>query len=176
MSEPFLAEIRIFAGSFAPTGWALCNGQLLAISQNTALFSLLGTTYGGDGKVTFALPNLAGAAPLQPGQGPGLSERFLGEMGGSSTVTLTQGEMPAHTHAPTAVNAVGDSGSPKEAVWAEVRIGRDPVNLYSTDPGNVSMSPLAIEPAGGGLPHNNMSPYLALNFIIALDGIYPPRP
>ena len=176
MTEPFLAEIRIFAGKFAPTGWALCNGQLMAISNNTALFSLLGTTYGGDGRVTFGLPDLTAAAPLQPGQGSGLSPRFLGETGGSPSVTLTQAEMPAHTHTPAAVPANGDSASPKEAVWAEAGISKSHLDLYSTQPGNLSMSPAAIAPTGGGAPHNNMPPYLALNFIIALEGNFPQRP
>src|SRR5205807_9917893 len=118
MSNPFVAEIRIFAGNFAPKGWALCDGQLMAISQNTALFSLLGTTYGGDGKSNFALPNLQGCAPLQPGQGAGLSLRDLGETGGEQTVTLLQTEMPAHTHTLNSVSAGGGTNSPANAIWS----------------------------------------------------------
>lgn len=176
MTDQFVAEIRIFAGNFAPSGWAVCNGQLLPISQNTALFSLLGTTYGGDGKVTFALPNLMGRAPLQPGQGQGLSIRDLGETGGVPTVTLLPSEMPTHTHAPQAVTtSSGDTNNPVGATWAAARFGRVAENLYSTNPPNVQMSPQAVGPAGAGLPHNNMPPYLCVTFIIALQGIYPQR-
>jgi microcystin-dependent protein len=175
MSNPFVAEIRIFAGNFAPKGWALCNGQLMPISQNTALFSLLGTTYGGDGKSNFALPNLQGSAPMQQGQGPGLSLRSLGETGGEQTVTLLQTEMPAHSH-----GAQGSSGSnqtsPANNAWASgSKLGGG--NLYApTNPStNVQMNPLATSITGGNLPHNNMPPFLGLTFIIALQGIFPPR-
>lgn len=175
MSNQFVAEIRIFAGNFAPTGWALCDGQLMPISQNTALFSLLGTTYGGDGKSTFALPNLQGMAPLQAGQGPGLSLRDLGEQGGEQTVTLLQSEMPAHTHAVRAVgDGQGDVNSPINALWDTAAFQRATLNMYNST-ANATMNPAAFAPAGGGLPHNNMPPYLVLNFIIALQGIFPPR-
>jgi microcystin-dependent protein len=175
MSDQFVAEIRIFPFNFAPKGWAFCNGQLLPISQNTALFSLLGTTYGGDGKSNFALPNMQSNTPMQQGQGPGLSLRDLGEVGGEQAVTLLQTEMPAHSH--TAIAATGGGqGSPVSNAWASgLKTGP---SLYSP-PGannkNVAMNPLALNIAGGNLPHNNMMPYLTLNFCIALQGIFPPR-
>lgn len=174
MSNPFVAEIRIFAGNFAPKGWALCDGQLLPISQNTALFSLLGTTYGGDGKSTFALPNLQGCAPMHAGQGPGLSLRDLGETAGEQNVTLLQTEMPAHAH-----GAQGSSGSnqvsPANNAWASgQKLGGG--NLYTpTSPQNVQMNPFALSIAGGNLPHNNMPPYLGLTFILAMQGVFPAR-
>ncbi len=173
MSSPFVAEIRIFAGNFAPTGWALCNGQLLPISQNTALFSLLGTTYGGDGKSTFALPNLQGSAPMQAGQGPGLSLRSLGEIGGEQNVTLLQTEMPAHSHGAQAATG-GGQPSPVGNAWASgLKTGP---SLYSaTSANNVQMNPFGTSIAGGNLPHNNMPPFLCLTFIIALQGVFPPR-
>jgi microcystin-dependent protein len=171
MSDPFVAEIRIFAGNFAPKGWALCDGQLLPISQNTALFSLLGTFYGGDGKSTFALPDLQGSAPMQQGQGQGLSERFLGEQSGEQTVTLNQSEMPVHTHALNGTNQLQNLPDP-----ANHTLARANANAYVTSPASFTqMNPLAIGITGGGLPHNNMPPYLTLTFIIALQGIFPPR-
>jgi microcystin-dependent protein len=176
VTDPFLAEIRIFAGNFAPNGWALCNGQLMSISQNTALFSLLGVTYGGDGRVTFGLPDLPGSAPLQQGQGPGLSQRDLGETAGEQAVTLLSTEMPAHTHAANALNSSGSTDSPANAVWAEATYGRQAANIYSTAAPNVAMNPQTTQINGGSQPHNNMPPYLALNFIIALQGIFPQRP
>jgi microcystin-dependent protein len=154
MADPFVAEIRIFPFNFAPKGWAFCDGQILPISQNTALFALLGTTYGGDGKSTFALPDLQGSTPMQQGQGPGLSLRDLGEIGGEQNVTLLQSEMPSHTHG---VQAAGAH------------------DVYAGPPPNVNMSPLATSVTGGSLPHNNMMPYLGLNFCIALQGVFPPR-
>lgn len=175
MADPFLAEIRIVGFYFAPTGWAHCNGQLLPLSQNTALFSLLGTTYGGNGQSNFALPDLQGRAPLQSGQGPGLSERFLGDYGGSQHVTLLESEIPAHNHALRAGLSVGDNDP-----GASSRLGGgSPV--MATYSSNVSGSalPLAPEtlvPAGASAPHENMQPYLTLNFVIALQGIYPQRP
>ena len=176
MSDQFVAEIRIFAGNFAPTGWALCNGQLMPISQNTALFSLLGTTYGGDGKSTFALPNLQGSAPLGAGQGPGLSLRDLGETGGEQTVTLLQSEMPAHSHTAVATTS-GGLDTPTSNAWGESKLGKTPLNVYAPSNANtnVPMNPFALSIAGGSLPHNNMPPYLCLTFIIALQGIFPPR-
>jgi microcystin-dependent protein len=175
MSDQFVAEIRIFPFNFAPKGWALCNGQLLPISQNTALFSLLGTTYGGDGKSNFALPNMQSNTPMQQGQGPGLSLRDLGEVGGEQAVTLLQTEMPAHSH--TAIAATGGGqGIPTGNAWASgLKTGP---SLYSPPGANnkdVAMNPLALNIAGGNLPHNNMMPYLTLNFCIALQGIFPPR-
>jgi len=171
MSDQFVAEIRIFACNFAPTGWALCNGQLLPISQNTALFSLLGTTYGGDGKSTFALPNLQGAVPMQQGQGPGLTLRDLGEVGGESTVTLLQTEMPAHTHTVGINTTTGNQYGPGGNFMAPDAGGN---NLYATS-GNANMSPLTVNATGGSLPHNNLQPFQVLNYCIALLGIYPPR-
>ena len=171
--DPFLAEIRIFAGSFAPRGWALCNGQLLPISQNTALFSLLGTMYGGNGLSTFALPNLQGAAPMHAGQGPGLSLRDEGEQGGEQAVTLLQTEIPVHTHALMGTNQLQQLPDPSNHTLARAN-----ANAYLTSPGSGSftqMSPQAIGVTGGNLPHNNMPPYVTLNFIIALQGVFPPR-
>lgn len=173
MADPFVAEIRIFAGNFAPTGWAFCNGQILPISQNTALFSLLGTTYGGDGKSTFALPNLQGRAPMQPGQGPGLSLRDLGETGGETTVTLLETEMPVHSHAMQA-NGFPASFQVPAANRTLARSGNG--NAYKSGAGpTVNMAARTLGTAGGSLPHNNMQPFLGLTFIIALQGIFPPR-
>jgi len=171
--DPFVAEIRIFPFNFAPKGWAFCNGQLLPISQNTALFSLLGTTYGGDGKSTFALPNLQGNVPMHPGQGPGLTDHFLGETGGSDTVTLLQSEMPAHTHALRDHDLdLGELNAP-----ANNRVLAKSANAtaYTAAANLVAMSPSALPPFGNGLPHNNLQPYLTCNFNIALQGVFPPR-
>jgi len=173
MSNPFVAEVRIFTGGFAPVGWAQCNGQLMPISQNTALFSLLGTTYGGDGKSTFALPDLQGCAPMQAGQGPGLSLRDLGETAGEQTVTLLQTEMPSHTHTVQSVSAGGGTNDPTNAIWAGGGRGAPPI--YTPLAANVNMSPFATSVAGGSLPHNNMMPFLGLTFIIALQGVFPAR-
>lgn len=174
MADPFVAEIRIFPFNFPPKGWAWCNGQLLPLSQNTALFSLLGTTYGGDGESTFALPDLKGRAPMHPGQGPGLSLHDLGERSGSETVTLLGSEMPAHSHALTAAGGdVGDERIPLDRAFARTTgVGG---NLYGAVSNLVSMSAQALPPAGGDQPHNNMMPYLTLNFNIALQGVFPPR-
>jgi microcystin-dependent protein len=174
MSNPFVAEIRIFTGNFAPVGWAQCNGQLMPISQNTALFSLLGTTYGGDGKSNFALPNLQGSAPMQAGQGPGLSLRDLGETAGEQTVTLLQTEMPAHSHAAQAA-AGSNSSSPVSNAWASGQKGFGNVYTTSTPATNVQMNPFGTSIAGGNQPHNNMPPYLGLTFILALQGVFPAR-
>ena len=173
MADPFLAEIRIFPFNFPPKGWAFCNGQLLPISQNTALFSLLGTTYGGDGKSNFALPNMQGNAPMHPGQGPGLSLHDLGETGGSETVTLLESEIPAHSHGVLAAPALvaGDSNIPAGNAFAKSSQG----NVYVAAANIVGMSDQTIAPAGGDQPHNNMQPYLTLNFNIALQGVFPPR-
>jgi microcystin-dependent protein len=177
VTDPFLAEIRIFGGNFAPRGWALCNGQLMSISQNTALFALLGTTYGGDGRVTFGLPNLQGATPMQQGQGPGLSQRLLGEVGGTPSVTLISPEMAMHTHTAMAVDAGGDNTSPTNNTWAQARTFKSGDALYSTgQQPNLLMNSQAVLPTGGSQPHNNMPPYLTVTFIIALEGIFPQRP
>lgn len=177
MADPFVAEIRIFPFNFAPKGWAFCDGQLLPISQNTALFSLLGTTYGGDGKSTFALPDLQGNVPLHPGQGPGLSLYDLGQTGGTETVTLLTSEMPIHFHTVGMANAGnGDNVSPVANTWASVPSGRGFLNTYHTGPPTAKVLADVILPAGGGLPHTNMQPYLTLNFCIALQGVFPARP
>jgi microcystin-dependent protein len=171
MADPFVAEIRIFTFNFAPKGWAWCDGQLLPISQNTALFSLLGTTYGGDGKSTFALPDLRGRAPMHPGQGPGLSLHDLGETGGSATVTLLESEIPVHSHGFMASTQLGLENSPNQQNWAQ----GDGINLYAAANSLVPMSEQALTPAGGDQPHNNLQPYLTFYFCIALQGIFPPR-
>ncbi|XXF78478.1 tail fiber protein [Myxococcaceae bacterium GXIMD 01537] len=173
MSQPFVGQIIMFAGNFAPRGWAFCNGQLLSIAQNTALFALLGTTYGGNGQTTFALPDLRGRFPMQPGQGPGLSPRSLGEMGGTENVTLVNTQMPAHNHALLAHSGPGDQFSPEGTLNAVALDGSgQPINLYSATP-NTTMNPQSVSISGGNQPHNNMSPFLCVNFIIALEGIYP---
>jgi len=171
VSEPFIAEIRIFAGNFAPRGWASCDGQLLSISQNTALFSLVGTTYGGDGRTNFALPNLQGRAPMHPGRGPGLATRRLGERIGAAEVTLTEAQLPPHTHTIDGVQASAspaDTNDPTNAYFA-----RTTGTIYGT-PGGSSTSNL-VGGVGSSNPHNNMQPYLGINFIIALQGLYPSR-
>lgn len=172
MSDPFIAEIRIFAGNFAPRGWALCNGQLMSISQNTALFSLLGTTYGGNGTTTFALPNLQGNVPIQQGQGPGLSLYSLGEQTGVPNVTLLQTEMPQHTHSMLANTGPGNDTKPANNSLANS--GATAIYSDTANP-NDAMSPAAVTITGSSQPHENMQPYLVLNFIIALQGIFPIR-
>lgn len=174
MADPFVAEIRIFPFNFAPKGWAWCDGQLLPLSQNTALFSLLGTTYGGDGRSTFALPDLRGRTPLGWGQGPGLSPRDLGEMGGVSTVSLLESEIPAHSHSLNGTSAAGTQGSPAGALWARSRHGRTVERLYAATAGNL-MNDSALAVTGGDAPHDNRQPYLTLYFAIALQGVFPPR-
>lgn len=171
MADPFVAEIRIFPFNFAPKGWAWCDGQLLPLSQNTALFSLLGTTYGGNGKSNFALPDLQGSAPMHPGQGPGLSLHDLGETGGSETVTLLQSEIPAHAHQLRCVNGDGDQADPTGKTWGATPSGANPY----ISPSNGNMSPQALGITGGSQPHNNMQPYLTFYFCIALQGVFPPR-
>jgi microcystin-dependent protein len=171
MADPFVAEIRIFPFNFAPKGWAWCDGQLLPLSQNTALFSLLGTTYGGNGKSNFALPNLMGSAPMHPGQGPGLSLHDLGEMGGSETVTLLESEIPSHSHSTVNNTDTGGQLSAEGRLWGEAN-----TRIYSSNANpQQTMSPVALSPTGGGQPHNNMQPYLTLYFCIALQGVFPPR-
>jgi microcystin-dependent protein len=170
MSDPYLGAIYMFAGSFAPLGYAFCDGQILSIQQNTALFSLLGVNYGGNGTTTFGLPNLQGASPLSFGQGAGLTPRSLGETGGTTAVTLLSSELPSHTHAAQGVAAAGTQQAPGSSdTWAEIR-GLP----YAPAPDGV-MDPRAISLAGGNQPHNNMPPYQVINFIIALQGIYPSR-
>ena len=173
MSEPFIAEIKIFAGTFAPRGYALCNGALLPIAQNTALFSLIGTTYGGDGRTTTALPNLSGRAPMHDGSGtgPGLSLRTLGQKGGTETETLSEAQMPNHTHSMRSLPLPGDASGPIGNTFARV-VGANP---YSSNVATADMAPEMITSTGGGQSHDNMQPYLAMNFIIALVGTYPSR-
>ncbi|NMM54551.1 phage tail protein [Paenibacillus aquistagni] len=172
--DPYLGEIRIFAGQFAPKDWAFCNGQLLPISQYTALFSIIGVRYGGDGKTTFALPNLQGRAPMHFGAGPGLTPHELGEAGGSSSVTLLESEIPRHNHTPAAVSSGSGDANPEQKVWGPTA-GLPGPKIYSTAEPNVPMNPAALSQAGSSQPHNNMQPYLGINFIISLAGVYPPR-
>jgi microcystin-dependent protein len=171
MADPFVAEIRIFPFNFAPRGWAWCDGQLLPLSQNTALFSLLGTTYGGNGKSNFALPDLQGRAPMHPGQGPGLSLHDLGETGGSETVSLLESEIPSHTHFMQGTNAAAARNNPGGNLYAAPTSG----NAYNTGGSLTPISLMTLAPAGGDQPHNNMQPYLTFYFCIALQGVFPPR-
>ncbi len=175
MADPFVAEIRIFPFTFAPKGWAFCDGQLLQLSQNTALFSLLGTTYGGDGRTNFALPDMQGRAPIHEGQGPGLSLYDLGQTGGSETVTLLESEIPAHSHtmqsAPTIVSADSNLCTGNSIGKSSQGNAYIPFNAQNV----AQLSPNALTAAGSGQPHNNLMPYLTLNFCIALQGVYPPR-
>ncbi len=169
--DPFVAEVRILPFNFAPTGWAQCDGQLLPISQNTALFSLLGTYYGGNGQSTFGLPNMIENAAMHQGQGPGLSDRFLGENSGSATVSLLTSEIPIHNHTMRAVNDLGDVNLPQSNGMAR----SSGAAVYGTTGAVTPLAPTALAPTGGDQPHNNRQPYLALNFCIALQGVYPPR-
>jgi microcystin-dependent protein len=174
MADPFVAEIRIFPFNFAPKGWAWCDGQLLPLAQNTALFSLLGTTYGGNGMSTFALPDLQGRAPMHPGHGPGLSLHDLGEVGGAESVTLLESEIPAHGHALLANADLADLQMPGSSrSLARAQNG----NAYAVAAGAplVAMAAESLTPTGGDLPHNNMMPYLTFCFCIALQGVFPPR-
>jgi microcystin-dependent protein len=173
--DPYVGEIRLFAGSFAPRDWALCNGQLLPIQQNTALFSLLGTQYGGNGQTNFALPDLQGKAPVHQGQGPGLTPRVVGEIDGSSTAPLLINQIPAHTHVPNSQSSQGVA-DPTNAIWTNTVGLRGPQFYGPTPDTDTQMSLQAIQVSGGSQPHNNMQPYLGLNYIIALTGIFPPRP
>ena len=169
MADPFVAEIRIFPFNFAPTGWAFCDGQLMPLSQNTALFSLLGTVYGGNGKSNFGLPDLRGRAPMHYNQGPGLSDRFIGEMGGSETVTLLESEMPAHSHSFSQSARAADNLNPQNLALGTGN------NAYAAPVNMQALAFQALPPAGSSLPHNNMMPYLTCSFCIALQGVYPPR-
>jgi microcystin-dependent protein len=173
MADPFVAEIRMFPFNFPPKGWAWCDGQLMPISQNTALFALLGTVYGGDGKTTFALPDLQGRVPMQPGQGQGLSLRDLGESGGEENVTLLNSEFPVHTHQARASVEPGDNSVPGPNLALTVSTGA--AAYVSASPSLGAMNAQALSPAGGSLPHTNMQPYLTVFFNIALQGVFPPR-
>jgi microcystin-dependent protein len=170
MSEPFIGEIKMFAGNFAPRNWAFCDGQLLAISQYDALFSLLGTTYGGDGRTTFGLPDLRGRLPIHMGSGPGLSTRPIGQKSGQETVSLTAAQVPAHTHQMMATEDAGETTDPSGQVLAQATD-----DIYSTASPDTSMASAAISASGGSQPHDNIQPFLCIHFIIALFGIYPSR-
>jgi microcystin-dependent protein len=171
MSNPFLAEIRIFPFNFPPKGWAFCNGQVMPLSQNTALFSLLGTTYGGNGTSNFALPNLQGSTPISQGQGVGLTLRDLGETGGEQVLTLLASQLPAHSHNANCNAGMGDQYGPAGNFWATDAGGN---NEYASGLNN-QMASGAVASSGGSLPHNNLQPFLVLNFCIALQGVFPPR-
>lgn len=171
MSDPFVAEIRMFGFNFPPRGWAQCNGQLMPISQNTALFSLLGTTYGGNGSTTFGLPDLQSRVPIGPGQGPGLSLRDLGEMGGVAAHALLPSEVPSHSHELRAA----PSGVSRDPSGAALASAANNSVVYRSPGVLTSMSAESLAPAGGSQPHNNRQPYLGVNFCIALQGVFPPR-
>jgi microcystin-dependent protein len=168
MSQPFIGQLKMFGGNFAPRGYALCNGQLLAISQNDVLFALIGTTYGGDGQNTFALPDLRGRIPLHMGQGAGLSNRIIGEMSGTETVTVITNQLPGHTHNAMGQSGNGNQSSPAGGVWAASSL-----NEYSNAAANTTMAAAAIGLAGGNQSHANVMPFQCVNFIIALEGIFP---
>ena len=172
MSEPFVGEIRMFAGNFAPRGWAFCDGQLLAVSQNDALFSLLGTIYGGDGRTTFGLPEMRGRIPVHAGTGPGLSQRRLGAKSGAESVTVTANNLPAHSHP---FQATSNSANAQSAAGALPAQSQADIYLDNLDDGSTSLAADSVTNAGGGQAHNNLMPYLCVNFIIALFGIYPSR-
>ena len=180
MSEPFLGEIKMFGGSYAPYNYALCNGQLVPVRQYTALFSILGTTFGGDGVNTFGFPNLGGRTVLGMGQGPGLTSRPLGQMGGEDIVTLTSQTIPTHTHTAGANDGAGNKADPGAAVVAQAHVLRETSNLYSPDTGTQkpppTLNPNTLPPVGSGMPHRNLPPYLTINFIISLAGVFPQRP
>jgi microcystin-dependent protein len=172
MAEPFVGEIRMFAGNFAPRNWAFCDGQLLTVSQNDALFSLLGTIYGGDGRTTFGLPDMRGRIPIHAGTGPGLSPRSLGSKGGLENVTLTANQLPSHSHATGALSKPGDSGNPQNRLWAAT--SGSPA-FYSADSPDEMMDPNTLTGKGGSQSHSNLMPFLCVHFIIALFGVYPSR-
>jgi len=172
MSEPFVGEIRMFAGNFAPRGWAFCDGQLLAVSQNDALFSLLGTIYGGDGRTTFGLPDMRGRIPLHAGTGPGLSQRRLGAKGGAEKVTLTVNQLPSHTHNFQASQDIANQTDPSGQFIAQSTL----IDLYVQDTNpSESMATNSVDGIGGSRSHTNLQPFLCINYIIALFGIYPSR-
>lgn len=172
--EPYIGQITLFAGNFAPQGWEFCNGQLLPIASNSALYSVIGAVYGGDGQNTFALPDLRGRAPIGTGEGAGLSNRPLGASGGVESVPLTIVNMPAHSHQPMASSSA-TSDSPEGAFWAPASQGANPISAFGTQ-ATVAMNSHAVGSTGGGQPHQNMQPYTAMNYIIATAGIYPSRP
>ncbi|WP_409267397.1 phage tail protein [Massilia sp. BHUDP2] len=176
--DSYIGEVRIFTGQYAPNGWADCNGQLLSIQQYSTLFAVIGAIYGGDGRTTFALPNLNGRVPLHQGTGNGLTPRVVGQVGGSAAVTLDQTQMPAHVHLPQALDNQGSTTDPTAAVWAKTpKAGKAKVDTpgYYPTP-DTAMNAQALGPAGSGQPHNNMQPYLPLRFIISLEGVFPSRP
>ena len=170
MSEPFLGEIRMFAGNFAPRGWALCDGQLLAVSQNDALFALFGTFYGGDGRITFGLPDLRGRIPIHAGTGPGLTNRRLGAKAGQETVTVTTQQLPPHTH-----QLQADNNAANEHIMSGNVLAHAPSSIYISGGGGATMAAQAIGNTGGGQPHGDIQPFLCINFIVALIGIFPSR-
>ena len=169
MSQPYVGEIRMVGFNFAPTGWALCQGQLMAIAENDVLFALIGTTYGGDGQTTFALPDLRGRVPIHQGQGSGLTNRTIGEAGGQEAVTLTTPQMPVHTHTPSASPNPGTTTSPVGNTWAS----SPSVAAYTNQAANTPMSAQALATVGSGQPHENMAPFLTVNFVISLFGVFP---
>jgi microcystin-dependent protein len=168
MAQPFVGEIRMFGGNFAPAGWAFCDGQLLSIAENEVLFALIGTTYGGDGQSTFALPDLRSRVPLHQGQGPGLSPRVIGSMGGSETVALTASQLPTHSH-----RLASASGATLGDPTGDAVANTGAAAMYGGGAANVAMDPAASVAAGGNQPHNNLMPYLGVSFIISLFGIFP---
>lgn len=170
MSEPFVGEIRMFAGNFAPRGWAFCDGQLLAVSQNDALFSLLGTIYGGDGRTTFGLPDLRGRIPIHAGHGPGLSERRLGAKSGAEKVTLTVNQLPSHTHPWQASTDLASTRDTAGAVLAQ-----SVPDIYTSRRADIQLNASTVGNTGGSRSHTNLMPFLCVHFIIALVGIYPSR-
>jgi len=175
--DPYVGEVRIFTGNYPPRGWADCNGQIMPVQQNPVLFSVIGAIYGGDGRTTFALPNLNGRVPMHQGTGPGLTPRQVGQQGGEAAVTLLESQMPNHSHTPQALDNQGKLSDPAGAVWTKTPKNTRPVsdsNGFAATP-DVTMSPLALGLAGASQPHNNMQPYLPLRFIIALEGVYPPK-
>lgn len=168
MSTPYIGEIRMFGGNFAPAGWAFCNGQLLPISENDALFNLIGTTYGGDGQTTFALPNLQSRIPIHMGQGPGTSNYTIGEQGGAEEVTLTVNQIPNHGHPPRGSSS-GGAETPNNNFWGTTALGKP----YGAAPAALQMNPGTITPTGGSQPHDNMLPFLCVSYIISLFGVFP---
>jgi microcystin-dependent protein len=175
MTDAFVGEIRIVGFNFAPRNWALCDGQLLAVAQNSSLFSLIGTFYGGDGRSTFALPDLQGSLPVGTGQGDQLSAYAVGQTGGAASVALTESQIPAHRHTVSAAERLGSNNAPAGGLWAQPRYGRVGEMAYTLASPDVQLNPAAFAGGGGNQPHNNLPPYLALNFIICLAGVFPPR-